>query len=249
MQNIGEKVYKHPDRDEIISKLCADQPIKDISEWLAMKYDNTESREFMLTVRMLTEFKKNYLDFYNIMKDDLAAIKSSQSITNTSDVSSGLQQNSAYQSALAKYANEEIDIKLSVKKMVSAIEMRAAQVFDEIQNDASNLRNDRVLIEWFNTLIAALSSCNEIINGSPDQINIQNNINIQILDSHINAVYEVIKDILSKLDYDTSIMFIEMFNEKMTQLKKSAEIQAIPIEIRTEEAKLLADKVVDKINQ
>ena len=97
-------------------------------------------------------------------------------------------------------------------------------MFDIIQEDPQNFRNDRVLIGSFNTLAGILEKYDTILNGSPDQINIQNNINVQVFDEHISVIYNVIKEILSKLDYDTSILFMDMFNDEMKKLKHSSNL-------------------------
>lgn len=216
-KNIALKILEHPDKDEIITKLLSSVPIGDIHEWLEAKYIDVGEKKFVLSDKIISTFQKEYLDIYSIIKDDVAKTKTKMSAEE--ELKLEIQGSPQYHRALEQYANNEVDIKVTVKKMVATIETRAAQVFDQIQEDPRNIKMDRTLIEWFNTLIALLEKYDTILNGNPDQINIQNNINIQVVDDHINVVYNVIKEILSKLDYDTSLLFIEMFNDEMKKLK------------------------------
>lgn len=225
-----ELILSHPDKPEIINKLLSGVSASDIHEWLESKYINVGEKKFVLSDKTIYTFEKEYLDIYSIIKDDIA--KSKNNLTAEEELKLEIQGSPTYHKALERYANNEVDIKMTVKKMVATIETRAAQVFDQIQEDPRNIKMDRTLIEWFNTLTALLEKYDVILNGNPDQINIQNNINIQIVDDHINVVYNVIKDILSKLDYDTSLLFIEMFNDAMKNLKSSEQNVILPQEVR-----------------
>lgn len=219
-------------------------PPKEIREWLQAKYTGVGEKKFILSEKDISSFQKNYLDFYLKMKQDLLYVQEQKS--SEDQLSESLQNNPTYLKKLEEYADTEVDIKLMIKRMVVNIEHRAAQVFDMIQADHENMKMDRSLVEWFNLLLTTIEKFDKILNGSPDQVNIQNNINIQVVDQHINVVYNVIKDILSKLDYDTSIMFIDMFNEEMKKIKP-VNNEATPAEIRLEEVKKLSESVDLKI--
>ena len=134
--------------------------------------------------------------------------------------------------------------------MVANIELRASQVFDDIQNDTQNTRNDRILREWFDSLLLVLEKYDSILNPiNPEQVNIQNNINIQVVDNHINSVYNVVKNILEKLDYDTSILFIDMFNEEMGKLKSTESPTILPQQERMETVKILSETITTKLTE
>jgi len=136
-----------------------------------------------------------------------------------------------------------------ISDLCKAIQTRTEIVFENIMEDPSNMKFDRILIEYTSTLTGLLKECNEIVNGSPDQINIQNNINISVLDTHINTMYDIIRDILSRLDVDTSIMFIEEFNERMAQLKQeSGQQPIIPVENRLATATSFVEMAAKKID-
>ena len=74
-KSIAEKIYQHPDLDEIIAKLLNSISPSDIAEGLNLRYQEVESKKFQLSERMIREFQKDYLDFYLTMKNDLAVVQ------------------------------------------------------------------------------------------------------------------------------------------------------------------------------
>jgi hypothetical protein len=245
-ENIAKRFLNHPDKDEIISKLLAGKPSADIAEWLKAKYNPITEKTFIFSEKYITSFKDEYLDFYTVMKQDLEKTKSN--ITATEQMQMEIQGTPAYHKALEKYTDKEVDVKLIIKKLVVNAELRLSQMFDMMQEDPYNFKPDRTIIEWFNTLMNILEKYDGVLNGSPDQINIQNNISIQVVDEHINVVYNIIKEILTKLDYDTSLLFIDMYNEEIKKIKSNSNHQ-LPVEARLKEATILSETVSEKLNQ
>jgi hypothetical protein len=244
-ENIAKRILNHCDKDEIISKLLANIPPSEIAESLAARYNPETEKQFILSENYIKKFQSEYLDIYTVIKDDLYKTKQNQ-IVPSEALQQEIQGAPAYHKALEKYANDEVDIKSMVKKMVVNVETRVSQMYDIIQSDPENFKNERVLIEYFNTLASILEKYDTMLNGSPDQINIQNNINIQVVDDHINVVFNIIKEILSKLDYDTSLLFIEMFNSEMSKLKSTNQ-PILPAGERLAELKVLEETVGKKV--
>lgn len=246
-KNVAFKILEHPDKDEIISKLLAGVSVADIHEGLAAKYVNVGENKFILSEKVISSFQKDYLDVYAAIQEDLSKTKM-QKLTPEEELKLEVQGNPTYRKTLEKYLESELDIKVMVKRVLATIETRIEQMYDLIQEDPRNIKIDRTLIEWFNTLISLLEKYDQIQNGNLENINIQNNINIQVLDEHINVVYKVIKEILSRLDYDTSLAFIDMFNEEMQKIKPEAEKAVLPVESRLAEAHIVSQTISAKLN-
>jgi cell fate (sporulation/competence/biofilm development) regulator YlbF (YheA/YmcA/DUF963 family) len=244
-ENIAKRFLDHPDREEIISKLLAGISATDITEWLKAKYNPISEKKFIFSEKYITSFKDEYLDFYTIMRQDLEKTKSN--LMASQQIQQEIQGTPAYHKALEKYTDKEVDVKSIIKKLVVNAETRLSQMFDIMQEDPANFRADRTLVEWFNTLLAILEKYDSILNGSQDQINIQNNINIQVFDEHMGFVYNLIKEILTKLDYDTSLVFMDMLNDGLKQIKSNNTI--VPVDIRLKEATVLSETITEKLNQ
>jgi hypothetical protein len=242
--DIAKTILNHPDKDEILARLISGVSPADISEGLCARYSAISEKKFALSTRSITTFQKDYLDFYSIIRDDAEKLKSSPE----EQLAIELQNSPKYHKALEKYVDIEVDIKTMLKKMIINVETRVSQMYDLIQEDNRNIKMDRVIIEWLNLMITVLEKYDSILNPiNPEQINIQNNINIQVVDDHINVVYGIIKNILEKLDYDTSILFIDMFNEEMKKLKSNTVPTILPQEERVAGAKILSETITTKL--
>lgn len=249
-KQIVKKILDHPDKDEIISKLVIGISGSDIKDWLEAKYPN-DSR-LVLSERSLKLFNDNYLDIYQTIKEDLQKVQQNQNnkqIGIEEELQLTLQNNSAYKNHLTKLAKKEVDIKEIITNMVLAIETRASQVFDSIQEDPRNIntRMDRILIEWFDTLGNILEKYHKIVNEAPDQI-VQHNFTVQVVDQHINVIQETIKEVLSNFDVEVSLHFMEVLNEKLQKVKMANNLP-VSADTRLMEAKLLNESIQLKIDQ
>ena len=244
-KNIALKILYHPDKAEILNKLLAGTSISDIHEWLKAKYTNEGEDKFVLNEKTISSFNKDYLDIYSLIKDDLTKVKGQSP---EDELTLAVQNNPTYRKTLERYVESELDIKTMVQRVLATIETRIEQMYDLIQEDPRNIKIDRTLIEWFNTLISLLEKYDTIKNGNLEQVNIQNNINIQVLDDHINVIYNLIKSILTRLDYDTSLVFVDMFNEEMQKIKPSNK-EIAPVEARLAEAQVISQTVSAKLDK
>jgi hypothetical protein len=236
-QSVAIRLKNHPEFSEICSKLIINIEPEQIVEWLEAKYASAD-KSLLISKKDLTTFRDEYLDFYNQINEDARAVKNGESLSVEDQLQDALENDSTYRQRLQECIDDEVQIKTILKGMIVAVEARAMQVFDAIQRDNRNMRNDKILIEWFNTLTSMLEKYEKIVNGSPTNVINQNNINIQIVDQQINVFHKVIRDVLSRLDYDTSLLFIDLFNEELTKVKEMSS-QPIPVDIRLDEAKQL----------
>lgn len=240
-ENILKKIYCHPERDEIISKLALEISPDEINGWLTEKYAIVGDKKLIISSKTLRQFKEEYLDLYKQMQSDFASIRQEQASI-VQDMQRAVQNNSAYRRKAEEYLDKEIDLKSVIKNMIVAVEFRISQIYDQIQENPGNFKPDYVLIQWMQTLANILEKQEAIINGSPDKIMQQNNINIQILDKHINVFSKVINDVISKLDYDTSLMFVGLLNEELHKLRPPVD-EVVPVDIRMSEAKKLESQL------
>lgn len=245
-----KKILEHPDKDEIISKLVIGITASDIHDWLKVKYASVSEAKFVLSEQIVKSFQTNYLDFYNDMQQDLANVKGA-TLTNTHDqLELSVKSNPAYHDALLKVASKELDIDTIMAKMAINVETRMAQIYDEIQADPRNINTkiERVWIEYIDSLGGLLDKYHKWKEArQPDQI-IQHNVTLQVVDQHISVFHDVIKEVLSQMDLESSQYFLEVFNEKMSKLKAPNPEAAPTQDVRLAEAKLLNETINKKIN-
>lgn len=248
-KNALSKIISHPDKDELISKLVIGISSKDIYDWLASKYINANEKKFILSEKSIKSFKDNYLDIYSLIQNDLANTKIAVNNNNEDDLELSIRNVPAYKNILIKTANEELDIRTIVKKLCAAIELRFSQVFDEIQAnpDVINTKIDRLLIDYTEVLGNILEKYYKFTEAPADNV-IQHNVTLQVVDQHITVFHDVIKKVLSQMDLETSLYFMEVFHDEMNKLKLPEKAIPSTSEVRLAEAKLLNETINNKIN-
>lgn len=245
-----KKILEHPDKDEIISKLIIGIPSKDIYEWLINKYTNVGEAKLIIAEKSIKSFQDNYLDVYITIKEDFSKTKAALEIGTVEKLELSIKDNPEYKAAVLQTVGKELDIKNSLQHLCFTVETRLGQISDSIQEDPRNIntRIDRVFIEYINAFTGLLEKAYKIINNGPDQV-IQHNITVQHIDQHISVFYEVIKKVLSQMDLESSMYFMELFNEEISKIKDPANKVIQPVEERMAEAKILNETINKKINE
>lgn len=252
-KNALKKILDHPDKDEIISKLVIGIPSKDIYEWLKAKYTNVSEAKFVIAEKSIKSFQDNYLDIYNLIQEDMAKSKTAVANSTEEQLVLSVQNNQTYKGKMLELAGKEIDIRQIVTNLCVAIETRLAQVFDEIQEDPRNIntRVDRLLIDYAEVLGNILEKYYKFTEAPASQM-VQNNYTLQVVDQHISVFHDIIKDVLSQMDLETSLYFMEVFSERMSKLKPPSDKELLTsanTETRLAEAKLLNETINKKINE
>lgn len=248
-QTVLSKILEHPDREEIVAKLCIAIDPKDISEWLAAKYTAAGDKKYLLTAKNLQSFKDNHLDVYQVIKNDFAKAKTAIVQGTEDQLQLAIQNNPTYQKAVLSVVEQEIDLKQTIQQLCRAVETRLAQIYDVIQEDPRNINTkiDRMLVEYVEALGGLLEKAYKILNEGPDQV-IQHNITVQHIDQHITVFYEVIKKVLSQMDLESSMYFMELFNEEISKIQDPANRTIQPVEERLAQAKVINATINEKIN-
>jgi hypothetical protein len=249
-KNALKKLLDHPDKDELISKLIIGLSCKDIHEWLKSKYTNVSESKFVISEKSIKSFQNNYLDIYNLIQNDISKSKSALKESNEEQLILSVQNNPTYKNKMIELAGKELDIRHIVTNLCVAIESRLAQVFDSIQEDPENIntRVDRLLIDYAEVLGNILEKYYKFTEEPANQT-IQHNVTLQVVDQHISVFHDIIKKILSQMDLEASLYFMELFHEEMSKLKEPTNKELPNTETRLAEAKLLNETISKKINE
>jgi hypothetical protein len=248
-KTVVRKILDHPDRDEIVNKLMLDIPESDINEWLAEKYTNVNEAKFVLTEKNIKAFKDNYLDIYRTIQDDMHKTKLAVVNNAEEQLDLAVKNNPAYKSKIMEAVGKEIDVRQMVAHLCAAIEIRVGQVFDEIQNDPRNINTkvDRLLIDYAEVLGTILEKYYKFTENPADQV-IQHNVTLQVVDQHVLLVQECIREVLQSLDLESSMLFMDLFTEKMAKLKLPAPESVMNSDTKLAEAKVLSETINKKLN-
>lgn len=247
---IVKKILDHPDKDEIIGKLAIGISSADVSSWLSGKYTNVSESKFVLSEKNIETFRKDYLDVYAMIREDTLKAKDALATSTEDQMQLSIKNNSLYKSRMLELAGKELDIRTIVHNLCICVENRLSVVFDTIMSDPSNIntRLDRLLIDYTEALGAALDRYYKYTEGPTTQIT-NNNITVQVIDKHISIIQDTIKDVLQEMDLEASLLFMELFNERMSKLKLPTEKDIPKTEVRLAEAKLLNETITQKLNE
>lgn len=249
-KNALKKILDHPDREEIIAKLVLDYSAKDIYDWLSSKYTNVSEAKFVIAERSIKVFKNNYLDVYNMIREDISATKQSIAASTEDELKLSIINNPTYKSKMFELAGKELDIRGMITNLCVAIETRLGQVFDEIEANPRdiNSRVDRVFIEYGELLGNLLEKYYKFTEGSAD-ITVQHNVTLQVVDQHISVLHDAIREVLSQMDLESSMLFMELINEKMSKLKAPSSEPVLNTDMKLAETKLLNETINKKLNR
>lgn len=249
-KNVFKKIFEHPDREEIISKLVIGISPNQIYDWLKSKYTNVSEGKFVISEKYLENFKDQYLDVYKMIQEDIINTRSSLELNMDDKLELAVKNNNTYKTRMLDLAGQELDIKTIVSRLATNIELRLSQIFDSIQENPNNVNTkiERVVIEYADALAGIIEKYHKFTTSPGEQI-IQNNVTLQVVDQHILVFYDVIKDILSEMDLDKSMQFMEIFNEKMSKLKPAPDKNIIPTEVKLAEVKFLNETINKKLSE
>lgn len=246
-----KKILDHPDREEIISKLIIGQPPSDIHDWLQAKYTSVGETKFVLSEKILKSFQNTYLDFYNDIQQDISKTKNAIATGNSIDnIDLAIKSNPTYQDTILQLSSKELNIEVMMGRMALAVETRMGQIYDLIQEDPRNVntKTERLWVELVETAGGILDKYYKWQESQSTQV-VQHNVTLQVVDQHISVFHDVIKDVLSQMDLETSFYFMEVFNDKMMKLKMPEADAAPTTEMKLAEVKLLNETINKKINE
>lgn len=238
-----KKILEHPDKEEIISKLLIGMSPKDINEWLAAKYTNVSEAKFVIAEKTLKTFQDNYLDVYSMIKADVASTQLAIANGTEDQLKLSLPDNATYKNIMLAQASNELDIKKMLATAIMALETRVGQLFDQIQQDPTiiSTKEERLLTEYFDRFGAMIEKYQKYVIGSPDQV-IQHQVTVQHIDQHVSLLQDAIRETLAEMDLESSLRFMDIFNEKIARLKPPTE-KEIKTEQKLAEVKVINEKI------
>jgi hypothetical protein len=212
-------IVEHPDRQEIISRLISGEAPKIINQWLMLKYGADGQQHLHIPATTLKSYADSHVDLLDQLQRDIKEHR----IAKTSSSASKLTKNSkTYQAIIEELADNELDIKKTIRGIVQVIRTRTEQVFDKIQQqEAGNVggnKGDYALIKYFEILLNAVEKLDKISNNSVEK-EVQHSYTIQYIDQNMSIFHDALRETLSELDYEVSLRIMNRLNEKIMAAK------------------------------
>ncbi len=216
-----KKILNHPDRDEIMSKLMDGESVKAVEKWLQKKHPR--SQRLKVSSVTLQSFRTNYLNLKGEVLEDIKQIKQAQDgETKKLEVKAILAGTSPYQEAITKIANQELDVRARILEMDQLMTTRIKHWFDELSTGQSDARDDKIFLEYLNSLRALMQDWKKLIEGVADK-RIDHNINITVVQDQVAILKNVIFDVLREMAPNLIPLFVDKMNQKVSQLDYNSE--------------------------
>jgi hypothetical protein len=209
---MGSKVLRHPEKEEIISKLLQGESVKQVENWLKKKHPKT--KRLHITSMTLQKFRKEYLNLEGEALEQIkAARKNFTKDSKALEKQAMVMASNSYQEKLAEIIDEEIDVTRKMLEMEKIISSRIEYYFNSL-NSGANLREERVFIELLTQQRELLRDWKKYVERVPDQT-IDHNININVVNEQLTVLKSIVFEVLKELDPTLIPVFVEKLNSKM----------------------------------
>ncbi len=212
---MSSKVLKHPDKEDIISKLLNGESLKDVERWLAKKYPR--KKRLHISYMTLQKFRKEHL---NLEGEVLEDIKNKRKVRSKAEDDAEQQMiiasSNAYQEKINEIVETEVDVTRRLLEMEKLIASRMEYYYNLLAL-GGDIKDDKVFLEYINAMRNLLQDWKKYIEGFKD-IRVENNINVMVVNQQVNILKESVCEVLSELDPEKIPLFIERVDQKLNTI-------------------------------
>ena len=226
---MSRKIMKHPDREEIISKLTNGESIRSVESWLQNKYPNTKA--LWVTLPTLQEFRKTYLKLDGkVLKDLQETGKVQKQQVREFAVNQQLATSNAYQNKLMQITDSKLDVARRIVELDAIIGDRMQYWFDAVKSgEETAIKGDRELREFMDRQMNLLAQYKKFVEGLADKT-VDYNVNITVVNDQINIIRDVIRECIAELSPEQAMLFMDRLNKKMGELNYRP-IDTLPVKL------------------
>lgn len=236
------KILNHADREEIIQKLLDGVSPEKINKWLISKYPDDKSKH--ITSITVGKFRKEYL---NIDQEAARIIKRERQLQNASlphnpnalsfpdkpdeseeayslRVKDTLLSSPNYRDRLKGVVDAHLDAPRLMKELHALLEARIEVYFNEVAGNpkvADVLKADKMFLEFValaKDLIGDFKKIENEYNAVPDE----GTIDLNVVQEQIGIVRDVVKELLTELDPNLALEFMDKLNTRLSATKYQA---------------------------
>jgi len=217
---MSSKVLNHPDKEEIIRLLLDGDSVKEVERWLKRKYP--KSKRLQISYMTIQKFRSEHLNLKGEILDDIknkrAEVKKDVEVAETRML---VSSSSSYQDKIEEIASSELDVSRRLLELDALIGARIEYYYNLLENGGS-IREDKIFIEYINTLKSLMQDWKKYIEGFADK-KIEHNVNVNVINSQVNALKEVMYEIIQEMSPELIPIFINKVNKKMTNIEYGSE--------------------------
>lgn len=212
------KILNHPDKEEIIEWITSGVSVREIESRLKQRYPRKNQHHKRISASTIQGFKANHLNLKGKMLSDIKEhARLAQQLVKMNQVQEEVESTSAYQQAIAKIAENELNSNEQIIKVFYIVEQRIESLFERV-NDGEFLNKDaeKLLQGYLDQFIKAFESHKKYIEGVKDTTD--TNININIMNDQVSMLREAIRETLMEMEPEMAMSFMDKLNNKMRDL-------------------------------
>lgn len=213
------KVLTHPDKEEIISQLVNGTPVRDVAEFLRMKYAGRENAHLRVSFSTIQNFKTHYLDLDGQVARDIR--EKSSHVIEARRLEEGKEivaESSAYKRKINEIVDSKLDVQKEIYKVFVLLESRIEHFYNLLSNyEFPNAREERVFQGYIDQLIKLVEHYKKYVEGYSESVD--HNININIMNDQMFALREAVRKSLEDAAPELAIKFMDNLNKNMKAME------------------------------
>lgn len=213
------KVFTHPEKEEIISRLLKGESVKGVEEWLRNKHPR--KRKLWVSYATLQKFRKDHLHLEGEVLENIKAAKREQDDTSLElEAKAILASSSSYQKKISEIANTELDSNRKILEMLTLVGSRIEYYFNAVNltDGKDTMKKDRMFMDLLNTQKGLIQDWKKYVEGVADK-KIDHNINVTVVNEQITVLKSIIFEILQELDPELIPIFTERISTRLLDIQ------------------------------
>lgn len=207
---------KHPDKEEIISKLNDGESVRAVEAWLKEKYPN--NKNMWITSVTLQTFRKDKLNLEGkVLKDIQEAKEVEKRKIEETMRQRQLEATNAYQDKINEIANTQLDVHTQIAQLNSVVESRIAYWYNMIASgEELPAKADTELRKYIDQQVSILQQYKKLVEGMADKT-IDYNVNVTVFNDQISLIRDAIRDTIAELGTEQAMVFMDKLSRRLNR--------------------------------
>lgn len=212
------KILDHPDKNDIIQWLTQGMSVREVEKRLSQKYPKKGQSHLRVSHSTIQSFKTNHLNIKGKVLEDIKDQTSSMRMWQRNlEKQKAVEETTAYQQAITKIAEEELDVRKELLKVFTIIESRIESLFEKVHNDDYiNKDLEKSLQGYLDQFLKVLDQHKKYVEGYKETT--EHNVNINIVNDQVTLLREAIRETMVEIDPSLALEFMNKFSIKLREL-------------------------------
>lgn len=249
-----EKIYKHPDRTQIIKKLKKDgESVRSVEAWLREKYP--EDKKLQVSFITLQKFRNEKL---HIEKSAVKEIREAQrdkiiekqELEKQKQIGKELENNEKrwenlpiYKQLVRDAVDYHVSIEKELKEILILIKSRTEDLFDKASAGKITINEEANLQKYFQTVTLIMDRWAKYVEKIADQ-RVETNINITVIEDQVAVLRDAIKETFQEVAPELMPVFLDRLSSRMEMLRYRRKPE-IDFKGVSQETKMIGEAVKD----